>query len=92
MAHSIPSSARVSRSGGGLRDACDNGSLILFRNAALIDGTGVPPSRGSLLVREGRIEAAGEAVTATECEVVDCAEQLTSLRALTESHHGLAQD
>ena len=52
--------------------------MILFRDAMLIDGSGAPPARGSLLVRDGKIERLGAIIEAPECEVVECAGQALS--------------
>jgi len=52
--------------------------MILFRDAMLIDGSGAPPARGSLLVRDGRIECLGANIDASECEVVECGGQALS--------------
>ena len=40
--------------------------MILFRDAILVDGSGAPPARGALLVREGRIECLGANIEAPE--------------------------
>jgi dihydroorotase/N-acyl-D-amino-acid deacylase len=46
--------------------------MILFRDAILVDGSGAPPARGSLLVRDDKIECLGANIEAPQCESVEC--------------------
>jgi len=59
--------------------------MILFRDAILVDGSGAPPARGSLLVRDGRIECLGANIEPPECEVIECNGQVLSLQDLSTS-------
>ncbi len=47
--------------------------MIFFQNATLVDGSGAPPSSGSVLVRDASIESVGSTTPPADAEVVDCA-------------------
>jgi dihydroorotase/N-acyl-D-amino-acid deacylase len=46
---------------------------ILFENGSLVDGTGAPAARGSVLVRGNRIAEVGQLQPPAECRRIDCA-------------------
>jgi len=45
---------------------------ILFENGSLVDGTGAPSTRGSVLVRGDRIAEVGKVGAPADCRRVDC--------------------
>jgi N-acyl-D-aspartate/D-glutamate deacylase len=48
---------------------------VLFRNAQIFDGTRRAPMTGDVLVKQGRIAAIGEHLTAEDAQIVDCSGQ-----------------
>lgn len=67
-------------------------SQVLFRNAAVLDGTGAPPFAGDVLVEGDRIAetaAAGKLPSVTGTEMVDCA-GATLMPGLVEPHAHLS--
>lgn len=49
--------------------------MILLKNGLIFDGSGGPPSRGSVLIDGDRIQAMGELTVPAGCAVLDCSGQ-----------------
>lgn len=58
---------------------------LLLKNGTLFDGSGAPGERGSLLIRDGVIEAVGNFEEPTETTTVDC-EGLTIAPSFIDAH------